>query len=184
MKIGYKIKSVRNRRGITLNTVSQETGLTTSFLSQLERDLTSPSVSSLEKIARALHVQVASFFQDIEKEELIFVKKGAGRKIEHKKKNILIETLASGFFDINTQLQLFTLGIGARLTRELIPHQGEKFMMVLEGSTKLLYNNKEFLFESGDSVYCANTQGLYEVANLGKTKAVILYISLYTNSGA
>ena len=53
---------MREARGQTLKEAAQRTGLTQSFLSQVERDLTSPSVASLRKIAEALGTSVATFF--------------------------------------------------------------------------------------------------------------------------
>ena len=54
--IGSQIKELRRRRGLTLREVAQKTGLSTGFLSQLERDLTDIAVDSLRKIAVALDV--------------------------------------------------------------------------------------------------------------------------------
>ena len=54
MKIGQRINDLRLRQKVTLKELSKKTGLTASFLSQVERALASPSVSSLEKIAHAL----------------------------------------------------------------------------------------------------------------------------------
>src|SRR6202165_4437858 len=53
---------MRETRGQSLKPLAQGTGLTQSFLSQVERDLTSPSVASLRKIAEALGTSVATFF--------------------------------------------------------------------------------------------------------------------------
>ena len=71
MEIGPRIKNLRNSHGINLKALAEKTGLTTSFLSQLERNLTSPSINSLEKIAHALSAKVSGFFSD-GKEELIY----------------------------------------------------------------------------------------------------------------
>ena len=66
MKIGGKIKDLRTRQKTTLKELAKRTGLTASFLSQLERDLVLPSVSSLEKLAQALNTNVGYFFEDKE----------------------------------------------------------------------------------------------------------------------
>lgn len=60
--LGERIHSMRELRGQSLKQLSEGTGLTQSFLSQVERDLTSPSVASLRKIAEALETSVATFF--------------------------------------------------------------------------------------------------------------------------
>src|SRR6202521_6234686 len=60
--LGERIRSMREKRGQSLKQLAQATGLTQSFLSQVERELTSPSVASPRKIAEALGTSVATFF--------------------------------------------------------------------------------------------------------------------------
>src|ERR1700694_1599157 len=60
--LGERIRSVGDARGQSLKQLAAATGLTQSFLSQVERELTSPSVASLRKIAEALGTSVATFF--------------------------------------------------------------------------------------------------------------------------
>ncbi|MFC1592597.1 helix-turn-helix domain-containing protein [Candidatus Omnitrophota bacterium] len=177
MKLGFKIKYFRSQRRITLNELSKKTGLTTSFLSQLERDLTSPSVSSLEKIAQALHIKVSDCFLESKKDELIVVRKGVGRRVIDRRNKIFVETLASGVFNINMHAQLFSIGSGSRITKELLSSPGEKFIMVLKGEIKFLNGGKNFLLEEGDSIYCEHIQSPSRVLNIGKKESKIIYIS-------
>ena len=163
---------------ITLTELAKRIGLTTSFLSQLERELTSPSVVSLEKIAQALHVKVADFFQETERKDLIIIRKGAGRQSVGEKEKVLIEILASGIFDINMHSQFFTLGSEAVMTEELTSMQGEKFAMVLKGVVEFFIGKERFVFEKGDSVYCAHSQTPNKIVNIGETEAKMLYISV------
>jgi len=176
MKIGTKIKELRIRQRVTLKDLAKKTGLTTSFLSQLERDLTSPSISSLEKIAGALNTKVGYFFEREEGKELIFIKKGVGKKAIDKEKNISCETLASGMLNIKMQPQVFTLGDDAELTKELMYPEGEKFGMVLKGKVELLCDSEKLTFEEGDSIYCASTQKPHRAINVGETEAKLLWI--------
>ncbi|MFC1698713.1 helix-turn-helix domain-containing protein [Candidatus Omnitrophota bacterium] len=177
MNIGQKIKNLRISQDLTLKVLAGKAGVTISFLSQLERGLTSPSISSLEKIAQALNLQVVNFFQDQEIKEIVFVRKGAGRKVKYKMRQILVEALASGFSDVNMQSQLFTLGAGANLTKDFIPAYGEKFATVIKGSAKLFFDDKEFAFKQGDSIYYTATQAQCKIVNIGSAKAEILLIS-------
>ena len=176
MKIGYRIKDLRNRQRVTLKELAEKTGLTTSFLSQLERDLVSPSVSSLEKIAQALNTKVGYFFEREEGKELIFVKRGMGKKVIDKEKNISRETLSSGLLNIKMEPQIFTLGKDSELTKELIYPIGEKFGMVLKGKIELLYDSEKLILEEGDSIYCAYTQKPHRAINVGETETKLLWI--------
>jgi transcriptional regulator with XRE-family HTH domain len=176
MKIGNRIKNLRTSQRITLKELAKTTGLTTSFLSQLERDLTSPSVSSLEKIAQALNTKVGNFFEKEERKELVFIKKGMGKKSIDKEKNIASESLASGFLNIKMQPFVFALGSGAELTKELIYPQGEKFGMVLKGKVELWYDSEKLTLEEGDSIYCAFTQKLQRIVNIGEDETRLLLV--------
>lgn len=177
MKLGYRIHGLRIQKRITLKELAQKTGLTTSFLSQLERDRTSPSVSSLEKIAYALDTRISYFFEGEEDKDLVFVKKGSNRKIIDKDKKIFSESLASGFLNMKMQPQLFTISPGASLNKELIYPQGEKFGMVFKGKLKLLCNSKELILQEGDSIYCMSGEKLGKLVNSGKKDAKFLWIN-------
>lgn len=176
MKIGTRIKNLRNEQRITLKELAKKTGLTTSFLSQLESDLTSPSISSLEKIAQALNTKVGNFFEKEERKELVFIKKGMGNKSVDKEKNIVSESLASGFLNIKMQPSIFTLGIGAELTKELITPLGEKFGMVLKGRIEFICDEEKLVFEEGDSIYCTYAQKPYGAKNIGEIEAKLLWV--------
>jgi len=64
MDSGNKIRNIRIRKGRNLKEIAKRTGLTTSFLSQVERDITSPSLKILQKIAKALETEVGYFFEE------------------------------------------------------------------------------------------------------------------------
>lgn len=174
MKIGVRVKGLRVHQRATLKELAKKTGLTTSFLSQLERDLASPSISSLEKIAQALDVKIGYFFEREEGKELIFIKKGSGKKFIDK--GISSEILARGFLNIKMQPQVFTLASGAELTKELICPEGEKFGMVLKGKVELYADREKLTLGEGDSIYCAFTQKLQRIANSGENEAKLLLV--------
>ena len=71
MKIGSKIKDLRIKNGLTLEELASRSELTKGFLSQLERDLSSPSISTLEDILEALGTNLSDFFQSAPQEEQI-----------------------------------------------------------------------------------------------------------------
>ncbi|MBR3693974.1 MAG: helix-turn-helix domain-containing protein, partial [Erysipelotrichales bacterium] len=72
MELGNKIKELRVKNNLTLEELASRCELTKGFLSQLERDLTSPSISTLEDILEALGTTLAEFFQTKQDEQLVF----------------------------------------------------------------------------------------------------------------
>ena len=74
MDIGAKIKRIRLSNQLTLEELANRSELTKGFLSQLERDLTSPSVATLENILEALGTNLKDFFSEDEDEQIVFSK--------------------------------------------------------------------------------------------------------------
>ena len=72
MDIGNKIKQLRTRQGLTLEELASRSELTKGFLSQLERDLTSPSIDSLSDILEALGTNLSEFFQEDKNDQSVF----------------------------------------------------------------------------------------------------------------
>mgnify|MGYP000031338822 CR=1 FL=1 len=72
MDIGYRIKQLRTKNNLTLEELASRCELTKGFLSQLERNLTSPSIATLQDIVEALGTTLAKFFQEETEEKLVF----------------------------------------------------------------------------------------------------------------
>ena len=72
MDIGHKIKQLRIQNGLTLEELASRTELTKGFLSQLERNLTSPSIITLADIVEALGSSMSDFFKEDTEEKIVF----------------------------------------------------------------------------------------------------------------
>ena len=72
MDIGKKIKELRLQNDLTLEDLASRSELTKGFLSQLERNLTSPSISTLEDILEALGTNLSDFFREDKEEQIVF----------------------------------------------------------------------------------------------------------------
>ena len=72
MDIGEKIKNLRTILGLTQEELAERAELTKGFISQLERGLTSPSISSLEDVLEALGTNISDFFKEEKEEKFIF----------------------------------------------------------------------------------------------------------------
>ena len=72
MNIGSKIKDLRVQKGLTQEELANRTELSKSFISQLERDLTSPSIATLYDILQCLGTNLADFFNETREEQIVF----------------------------------------------------------------------------------------------------------------
>ena len=74
MNIGSKIKRLRIANQLTLEELANRSELTKGFLSQVERNLTSPSITTLEDILEALGTTLHDFFSETQEEQIVFKK--------------------------------------------------------------------------------------------------------------
>ena len=72
MDIGHRIRQLRTKNNLTLEELASRCELTKGFLSQLERNLTSPSIATLQDIAEALGCTMEKFFQEEKDEKIVF----------------------------------------------------------------------------------------------------------------
>lgn len=174
MKIGEKIKRLRIQNGLTQEELADRCELTKGFISQVERDLTSPSIATLVDILESLGTNLRDFFNDSVQEKIVFT----GDDVFIKENSSLAHSVA--WIIPNAQKNMMepiivTLGPHGSMEKQ-DPHEGEEFGHVLKGSIYLHLGSKRFKVKAGDSFYYKPNAGHY-LTNSGKTKAVVLWIS-------
>ncbi len=172
--IGERIKSLRNERNMTLAELSQKTNLSPSYLSQLERDKTTPSISSLVEIANAMDVNVRYFFEEEKSTELAFVTRKSlapFQDIDYSTSQELPLTPV----DEPSRLRVwqYNLPKGASLTVDAL-EEGENFCIVLSGEVALEIGDEKIILGEGDSAAFAATQS-HTLTNESGELSVILY---------
>lgn len=156
MNYGEYINRVRKSKKITLKELSRMTELSVSFLSQVERGVSSTTVTSLKKISDALGIEMSELFSFAE-EESSFV-----RTKENQMHLKLIETYTShtklsGRFE-NRKLEalLYYLAPGSGRA-EKFAHEGEEFHYVLKGTAEFILEDKKYVVKAGDSLHFPST---------------------------
>lgn len=172
--IGERIKSLRNERNMTLVELSQKTNLSPSYLSQLERDKTTPSISSLVEIANALDVNVRYFFEEERSAELAFVTRKSLAPFQDIDYSTSQELLLTPV-DKPSRLRVwqYNLPKGASLTVDAL-EEGENFCIVLSGEVALEIGDEKIVLGEGDSAAFAATQS-HILTNESSELSVILY---------
>lgn len=181
MDLGSRIRDLRSRKKVMLGELAKRSGLTSSFLSQVERNITSPSISSLRRIAMALDTKVGYFFEEEVEEKLVFIRKARRKKFIDKKLKSYCEILVSGLLNIMMEPLLFTLKVGGKAERDGVSRQGEEFGIVLKGKVELLRDKKKFIMEEGDSIYFKSSKP-HKMVNIDDVEARILWV-IYIPSG-
>lgn len=155
LRIVRKIRHMRLQNKLTLQKVAERTGFTKSYLSMVESGKKSPPIATLSKIAQALNVDIAAFFEQKKPEDqIILVPKGKGKAVV-RDGNIFgyrYESIAPTKRHKKMEPFIVThIFQSKKLGR--FDHEGEELFYVLEGKIKFLFGDKEYLLKEGDCLY-------------------------------
>ena len=140
------LRAVRKQRGLTLEQLAEQTGLTKSYLSKVERGHSTPSIAVALKVARALDVDVGRLFSDEATQEKITIDRAAGGDGQR------YRVLASAL--LGKSMSPFIVRPTAHLADDPHPeHAGQEFVFVHAGRIELDYGDQTIKLGTGDSAY-------------------------------
>lgn len=175
MEIGNKLKELRIQKGLTQEELADRAELSKGFISQLERDLTSPSIATLVDILQCLGTDLQEFFsENPQEEQIVFHDSDYFEKIDEELKNKVEWIIPNAQKNIMEPIRL-TLEPGGS-TYPDNPHEGEEFGYVLSGSISITLGKKTIRAKKGEAFYFTPNTTHYITGNT-KTGAVILWIS-------
>ena len=172
-QIGVKIKNLRNQNGLTQEELADRTELTKGFISQLERGLTAPSVSTLVDIVECLGSNLSEFFHEEDDLQVVFPKGDCFEK-EDENGNF-IKWLVATAQSKSIEPILVHLQPGQTLAEDK-PHEGEEFGYVLDGKIRIHYGDKTYTASKGDSfIYPTNRK--HRISSASRKISAFLWIS-------
>jgi transcriptional regulator with XRE-family HTH domain len=160
LNLGQKIKTLRQRKGLSLQQIAEKTNLSGPLVSQIEGEVVAPPVATLLKISKALNVNIGYFFQEEESgKRAVVVRKNERKQIfrriheDPSKIGYYYESLA--YPKADKHMEPFQVKFEVKKKEDLIffNHKGEEFLFVLEGQLEFNYENEIFTLEPGDSLY-------------------------------
>jgi transcriptional regulator with XRE-family HTH domain len=171
--IGQKIKERRQELKMSLRDLGEKTGLSASFLSQMENDLTEPSISSLQKIAGVLNVPMFTFLNGGEHPERV-VRSNARKRLSFPNPHLQYELLTD---DLSHQMAGFIIRLksGENHTTQQLYKATEEIMYVLEGEMEICVSENTYRLEPGDSIYYEGAS-LLRFSAMGKEDLVALCV--------
>ena len=172
MDIGRKIKELRLQNDLTLENLASRSELTKGFLSQVERNLTSPSISTLEDILEALGTNLSDFFREEKEEQVVFSTQDF---FVDEQDDYTIEWVIPNAQKNEMEPILLTLH-PHKQSQELQSHQGEEFGYVLKGAVTLVQGNKKYKIKAKETFYINGKTNHY-LYNHGSSDAVVLWIT-------
>ncbi len=175
MQIGEKLRDLRTQRNLTQEELADRCELTKGFISQVERDLASPSIATLVDMLECLGSNLQSFFADASKEKVVFAASELFEKPDDEEKHGKITWLIPTAQKNSMEPILLELDEGGQ-TSVLPPHEGEEFGYVLAGRITLCTGKWEYAVKTGGS-FCLHPTATHFLRNSGKTKAKVLWVS-------
>ena len=151
MDIGNKLKELRVLKGLTQEELADRSELSKGFISQLERNLTSPSITTLMDILQCLGTSIGEFFNEAPDEQIVFGKQDYFVKEDTEYKNEIKWIIPNAQKNTIEPIYL-TLQAGGSTCPDT-PHEGEEFGYVLQGAVSIHLGNKTYKAKKGESFY-------------------------------
>lgn len=151
MDIGNKLKELRVLKGLTQEELADRSELSKGFISQLERNLTSPSITTLMDILQCLGTSIGEFFNEAPDEQIVFGKQDYFVKEDTEYKNEIKWIIPNAQKNTIEPIYL-TLQAGGSTCPDT-PHEGEECGYVLQGAVSIHLGNKTYKAKKGESFY-------------------------------
>lgn len=155
MTIGQRLKTLRKARSMTLQQVSNASGLSIGYLSNLERDLTSPTISSLFKLCDILGEDVSTFLQPFEKKTHI-VKRDERKTVYYfKSSKIRYESITQKGVKLKGYCITISPGgvSGGNYNNAGQYHNSDEIGIIHQGSLEITIGNETYCLDTGDAFY-------------------------------
>lgn len=175
MIIGHKIKRLRQEKNLTQDELASRSELSKGFISQLERDLTSPSLSTLDDILECLGTSLKDFFNDDFQDERVVFTRNDFYETKDEELGFSLEWIVPNAQKNSMEPIMLTLDQGGRYKEETA-HFGEEFGYVLQGTITVHLGNKKYKARKGDT-FSFNSNVNHFISNSSKQQAKILWVS-------
>ena len=176
-EVNFRIKKIRKQEKMTLKDMSEKTGFSISFLSQMERGISPITLTSLKKITTALGIPMKSLFEETEDNHSIegFYQSRQGEDLQGIQRNYKQFQIVSGRFK-NRAMDGFKIVMEAHSTGfETSSHEGEEFYYILQGRATFIIDDREYQVEAGHSIHYPSRK-IHTVQNRENGELVMLCV--------
>ena len=178
--LGSKVKALRQRCGLSQKELAKRTGHSASFISQLERNLISPSIDSLAQLSEKLNVQLAYFFPQQTRlvSNTIICRKNQRTDYTPDSSvtsDVKCQRLTSDTSNRRMEALIITIPEGVHISGHLFPHKGDELIMVTKGELEITIKNQKYILREGDTVYISSVVPKYW-RNVGEVSAQAIWV--------
>ena len=175
MDIGEKLRQLRLQRNLTQEELADRCELSKGFISQVERNLASPSIATLTDMLECLGSSLPAFFNEKQEQKIVFSPQDMFEKVDEEDLHGSITWLVPDAQKNDMEPILVDMAEGGQ-TYPLPPSEAEEFGYVLYGSIFLVMGEKKIRVKTGCS-FCIHPRVTHYLMNAGKTRAKVLWIS-------
>ena len=151
VNVGSRLRQLRTERDLSIRALARQSGLSANALSMIEREKTSPSVSTLYKVADAMGIPITSFFgQNEARETVVFTKSDERTRVPFQRG--MWEGLGGQNFVGRVEPFVLTLESGANSGPDTVVHTGHEFVICLRGELEYQVEDTYYVLEPGDSL--------------------------------
>ncbi len=180
-QLGERIRSIRTRKGFTQKQMADKSKLNINTLSMVEKGKTSPSIGTLQRLARALDVPIAEFFDSSESANKIVFTPQHSRP-DATCCHALIQNLAKGIKNSTIEPFIITMQKDAGSGGRSLIHSGFEFAFCLSGEILYQIEEIEYPMKPGDSiVFPAQMPHRWENASNNESQMIIVFTPLFQN---
>jgi len=149
--VGSQLRALRQKRGLSLRTLAELCDLSPNTISLIERGESSPSVSTLHRLATALSVPITAFFeQQVEPVQAVITR--AAERRHSGNAHVLLESLGTGLPEQSLQPFMVTMKPGADSGEQPIVHTGQEMVHCLQGEVEYEVAGQLYLLSTGDTL--------------------------------
>ena len=172
MDIGNRLKDLRVLKGLTQEELADRAELSKGFISQVERNLPSPSIATLMDILQCLGLTIGEFFNEEPEEQIVFGHQDYFEKVDNELNNTIKWIIPNAQKHIMEPILLTLQAAGSTYPDN--PHEGEEFGYVLSGSISIHLGNRIYRAKKGESFYFIPDKKHFLTTKSG---AVVLWVS-------
>lgn len=158
--VGEKIKALRENKSIAIEELAERSGLALEQIERIEQNIDIPSLAPLIKIARVLGVRLGTFLDDNDETGPAICRKNEtsdsisfSNNATQSRKHMEYHSLSKSKAD--RHMEPFIIDVSPTEVTDFVlsSHEGEEFIMVMEGMMEISYGKSTHLLEEGDSIY-------------------------------
>ena len=160
--VGFKIKGIRESKNLSIEEISERSGLSIDQIASIENDQFLPSLGPLIKIARALGVRLGTFLDDSDELGPVICRKedrernnsiSFSNNATEARKNMVYHSLARQKAGRSMEPFIIDIQPSEERTFKLSAHEGEEFIYVMSGEVEIEYGKERYVLNAGDSIF-------------------------------